>query len=132
MFICQYTQTGYFEEMRPGDRNAKQAEIDAFNAPRELLAARQTIEAERDAKLSAGVTFGGVLYQSDASFQAHITGIVGAINASIIPAAATVTIRSKGNTNHTLTTTEVKGLAGALLAHVQTAYMQSWAAKDAL
>lgn len=90
------------------------------------------IEAVRDQKLGAGVSFNGVLFQTDAAFQGHLTGIVGAINAGLIPGNASVAIRTKVNTIEQLSTLQVKQLAGAVLQYVQSVFAESWAAKDAL
>jgi hypothetical protein len=45
---------------------------------------------------------------------------------------ATIAVRLKTGTIQTLTTNQVKGLAGALLVYVQGVFAESWAAKDAL
>jgi hypothetical protein len=131
MYISSQNQL-YSGDMAVGDREATQAEVDAWEAARNLTAARIAIDADRDTALAAGVEFGGVLYQSDAAFQAHITGIVGAINAGIIAENATIAVRTKAGAVQTLTTNQVKGLAGTLLVYVQGVFAQSWVAKDAL
>ena len=97
-----------------------------------LAKAKKNIEAVRDGKLADGVMFNGKLYQTDPAFQVHISGIVTAINAGIIPPGAMVQIRTKGNTIEELTTAQVVGLAGTVLAYVQGVFAESWAAKDAL
>lgn len=103
----------------------------AFLAPtnQSLVAA---IEAERDAALLSGVTWDGKDWHIDQTFQAHITGLVTAFEAGILPAQMTVPIRTRTNTIEQLTFTQLKQLAGAVLMRVQQIWAASWAAKDAL
>jgi hypothetical protein len=90
------------------------------------------IEAVRDAKLAAGVEWNGYLWQTDALFQAQLTGIVGAYTAGILPASAQMGIRTKDNQTVQLDGAQIKTLAGTVLAYVQGVFAESWAAKDAL
>ncbi len=95
---------------------------------------QQLAQIERDlqADISGGVMFNGTLWHSDPTFQAQLTAFVAAFAAGILAPSATVEIRSIDNVIHDLGETQVKDLAVAVMAHVQSAYAASWAAKDAL
>lgn len=93
---------------------------------------KRDINVQRDTQLSASFTHDGILWHCDPIFQSHVQGFVLAFLTGILPPTATVTIRSKDNTNHALTHAQVTALAAALMAHVQGIYAASWAAKDAL
>lgn len=90
------------------------------------------IERVRDEALRAGVSWNGRTWHTDPTFQQHITGIVGAFTATILPEGATVAIRAQDNTIHNLNVVQCKQLAGAVMTKVQTVWAESWAAKDAL
>lgn len=106
------------------------AEVDAVLNPLSVRVA--AIDAARDTALAAGVTHDGKQWHIDPTFQSHITGLVAAFEAGIIPAQATVPIRTRSGTTETLNYTQIKALAGAVLARVQQVWAESWAAKDAL
>lgn len=98
----------------------------------EAAPTKDKIDRQRDDALNAGFTHDGILWHCDNAFQSQIQGFVLAFAAGVLPPAATITIRSKANTNHSLTQAQVIALAAALMAHVQGIYAASWAAKDAL
>lgn len=89
------------------------------------------IEAARDAKLLEGVTWNGKDWHIDQVFQAHITGLVAAFAAGILPPGAKVGIRTRANVVEQLDFAQIKALAGAVLLRVQAIWAESWAAKDA-
>ena len=93
---------------------------------------KREIDAQRDKQLNDGFTYDGTLWHCDQAFQAQIQGFILAYSAGVLPTQATVTIRSKANTNHALTQAQVVALAAALMVYVQGIYAASWAAKDAL
>lgn len=90
------------------------------------------IEAAREAALLAGVSWNGNSWHIDQVFQNHLTGLVAAFEAGILPANASVPIRTRANTVEQLTYTQLKQLAGTVLQRVQQIWAESWAAKDAL
>jgi hypothetical protein len=92
----------------------------------------RAIETAREVALQGGVTWNTKLYHVDATFQAHITGLIAAYEAGIIPAAATQNIRTKDNDIVQLNYTQLKQLAGTVLVKVQQIWQTSWDAKDAL
>jgi hypothetical protein len=105
-------------------------EVDAVINPRASQLA--AIESTRDAALLAGVSWNNKDWHIDQTFQDHLTGLVAAFAAGILPANATVPIRTRANTVENLTYTELKQLAGVVLQRVQQIWADSWAAKDAL
>ena len=93
---------------------------------------RRDIDAQRDVAINSGFTHDGTLWHCDPTFQAQIQGFILAYSAGVLPPSATVTIRSKANTNHQLGQSQIIALAAAMMQHVQGIYAASWAAKDAL
>ena len=114
------------------DRATEEAGYEVERAAREALAKRASVDAVRDAALLEGVEWSGLTWHTDPMFQVHITGIVAAFTAGILPEGATVAIRAKDNTVHQLNAQQCAGLAGAVMVKVQQVYAESWAAKDAL
>lgn len=108
------------------------AQVAAIEAQQTKLSGKADIEAARDAKLAAGVLVGSKHYHTDSAFQTQITGIITAFNNGILPAGATVPIRTVENTNEPKTLAECLQIAGAVMQYVQSVYAESWAAKDAL
>lgn len=101
--------------------------------PAEVKAAAiRDINAQRDAKLAAGFMYNDHLYHADVVFQSQLQAFVLAFQTGLLPTDAKVAIRRKDNTTAQMTQAEVTALAGALMQFVQTAYAQSWTAKDAL
>lgn len=100
--------------------------------PKTIAEKRRDIDAQRDATINSGFTHDGILWNCDPTFQAQIQGFILAYSTGVLPPAATVTIRSKANTNHQLGQSQIIALAAALMQHVQGIYAASWAAKDAL
>ena len=92
---------------------------------------KQRVDEDRDAALAAGFEFGGVRWHGDIVFQAQMTSYVLAFNVGILPADATVPVRSVDNVTHQMGVTQITDLAAALLNHVQGIFVASWAAKDA-
>lgn len=90
------------------------------------------IEAARDATLAGGVTWSGRQWYADTVFQQQIAAYLQAFIVGILPAAATVGIRSMDKTVYQLTQLELVELAGTLMQFVQQAYVTSWAAKAAI
>lgn len=97
-----------------------------------LAERKAAIDAQRDATLDAGVMWDGKIWHADSTFQAQLTAFIGAFTGGLLPAQATVTIRSMDNVNNVLTLDQLKALALTVMAFVQTTYAASWAAKDAL
>lgn len=93
---------------------------------------RRSINTQRDATINSGFTHDGTLWHCDPTFQAQIQGFILAYSTGVLPPSATVTIRSKANTNHQLGQSQIIALAAAMMQHVQGIYAASWAAKDAL
>lgn len=109
----------------------RQAEEAAWVAGPAKAGARTRINAARDAAISAGVTFGGVAYDSDAESRA-------ALNAALTvfgPAGAVpegFTWRAADNTDHALTLEQLHGLAAAMLEHGYAQHVKARALKDAI
>ena len=82
--------------------------------------------------LSSGFTFNSILWHCDSTFQSQIQGFVLAFLTGVLPANASVSIRDKSNTNHSLNKVQTITLAAALMQHIQAAYSASWLTKDAL
>lgn len=93
---------------------------------------KAAIDRQRDASLNAGFTYGGATFHCDHMFQSQVQAFLLAWAAGMLPAGASVSIRRKDNVTVQMTQAEVAALGGALMAHVQTIYAASWAAKDAL
>lgn len=93
---------------------------------------RDDIDAERDARLAAGVSWNGQRWHSDPDFQTQITGLVLAFSAGILAADTTVPVRTMANTIQQLNAAQVKTLAGVVLGYVQGTYAWSWTEKDKL
>lgn len=93
---------------------------------------RRDIDTQRDAAINSGFTHDGILWHCDPTFQAQIQGFILAYSTGVLPPAATVTIRSKANTNHQLGQSQIIALAAALMQHVQGIYAASWVEKDKL
>lgn len=100
--------------------------------PKTLAEKRRDIDMQRDATINSGFTHDGTLWHCDPTFQAQIQGFILAYSVGVLPTSATVTIRSKANTNRQLSQAQIVALAAALMQHVQGIYITSWAAKDAL
>lgn len=90
------------------------------------------IDAQRDVKLAAGVTWNTHLWHTDNDFQTQITALISAFNNGIIPAGTSVKVRTKDNGAILLTLDDLKSLATAVLQYVQGVYDWSWTEKDKL
>jgi hypothetical protein len=91
-----------------------------------------SIEAERDRDLNGGVEWSGRMWHTDAVFQSQLTAYLAAFREGLIPANATVEVRSKDNTVNHLSRADLLQLAGTVMVYVQGVYKRSWARKDAL
>lgn len=101
--------------------------------PEEIKEAkRRQIEADRDNALAGGLLWQGKEWHLDATFQMHLTGLIGAFATGVLPPTATVPIRTRANTVEQLGYEELKALAAAVLTRVQEIWAESWAKKDAL
>lgn len=89
-------------------------------------------EKERDMALDAGAEWDGKVWHSDAVFSSQLTAFLAAYREGILPAGATVEIRSKDNAVNQLSRAQLLQLAGAVMSHVQGVYKRSWARKDAV
>jgi hypothetical protein len=100
--------------------------------PPPLAALRADIDVARDAKLLEGVLHDGVRFHTDARFQSELGNTLALYTEGILPPTATTTIRTKDNTNITMTRDQLRVLAGVVAAYVKGVYAWSWAEKDAL
>ena len=127
---------GLFRQLQPGRAEEllddNHPDVVERAAARARIVREQEINAERDAALLAGVDWGGKRWHSDTTFQLHLTGLIAAFEAGILPANAAVPVRTRDNTIEQLDGTQLKQLAGAVLLKVQQVWAASWAAKDAL
>lgn len=124
---------------RNADYRAYQAWLALGNTPQPIdpptLAEKTAqIDAQRDAKLMLGVAWNAHIWRTDDVFQAQLTSLIAAFTNGIIPAAATVNVRTMDATpvSVAMTLTDLKALAGTVLTYVQGVYSQSWAEKDVL
>jgi len=92
---------------------------------------RQRAEEKLNEAMAAGFEHGGNRWHCDTVFQAQMTGYVLAFNVGILPADATVPVRTMDNVTHQMDVAQITDLAAALLGHVQGIYVASWATKDA-
>jgi hypothetical protein len=92
------------------------------------------IDAQRDAKLMLGVAWNTHIWRTDDVFQAQLTSLIAAFTNGIIPAGATVNVRTMDAVpvSVAMTLADLKALAGTVLQYVQGVYSQSWAEKDVL
>lgn len=106
----------------------------AWTAYIDKNAQRALIDAQRDAKLMLGVAWNTHIWRTDDVFQAQLTSLIAAFTNGIIPAAATVNVRTMDATpvSVAMTLADLKALAGTVLQYVQGVYSQSWAEKDVL
>lgn len=91
---------------------------------------KQDINAERDRRLVAGVTFNGETYHTDDRFLTELLGMVLGYSASIL--SGQQSIRTRDNKIMKLGQAEIAMLAGAVGEYRKAVYAWSWAAKDAL
>lgn len=156
MLVCIQKSTGRVLEMqsfaKPGTliANLKSAGVDPADLEERsvddagyaaLIAAQpktrdesvRAIESTRDAALATGaVTWNARRWHTDKVFQDQLCALVSAFANGILPALATVTVRTVDNENVQLGFADLKALAGVVLPAVQKAWSDSWAAKDAL
>lgn len=90
--------------------------------------ASKRVNADRERALSAGVTYGGSVYDSDNRSRANLTGAVAATQAGI-PLPDRFTWRTSDNKDVPMTAVELVGLAAAMLSHVNAQYRRSWELK---
>lgn len=114
-----------------GDWRLHEGALEAHAGAATLLRQRQAIDRARDAAIEAGVTFDGHLYDSDQRSRDNLTGAVAAFSAGV-PVPEGFTWRTADNQNVPMTLESLRGLAAAMLAHVDAQYRAAWAAKDAL
>lgn len=104
---------------------------------------RAAINAERNARMNGLVTFGGHTYDADQQSRANLLETIATWKAALdmdpadqaqlpMPVPTTITWRDAGNVDRSLTYLEAVGLAAAMGAAKQAAYLTSWALKDAL
>lgn len=106
---------------------------DPIEIPVPLSLRREIIERERERDLSAGYLHSdGHTYPSDDRFQSQLSSFVLAWNIGVLDNTQQVQIRRQDNVTVSMTKAEVMALAGGLMAHVQSIWAASWAAKDAL
>lgn len=107
-----------------------------FSAPPDPVPSRSEliagIEQRRDYALTAGVEFDGQTFPSDERFQSQLQAFLLAWTTGLLAADATVSIRRQDNVTVSMGRQQVTALAATLLAHVQSIWAASWAAKDAL
>lgn len=87
-------------------------------------AARARINAARDAAIASGVTFGGVLYDSDPASREALTATLTVLQpGGVVPPG--FTWRAADNTDHALSLAELQGLAAAMLNHGYAQHLQA-------
>lgn len=87
-------------------------------------AARARINAARDAAIASGVTFGGVLYDSDPASREALTATLTVLQpVGAVPPG--FTWRAADNTDHALTLAQLQGLAAAMLDHGYAQHLQA-------
>lgn len=109
-----------------------EAEIATWGAENLKCAARQQIDAQRNAALTVGCLYKGKLYPFDDVMIAAITGRLVRWREGRIPVDAKLPVRLKDNSIELLSRDEHLDLADALSDHGESIYAAAWAAKDAL
>jgi hypothetical protein len=84
------------------------------------------IEAERDAKLNAGVQWNGFGWYTDDLFQQQLAAYLQSFSEGILPVGSTVMIRRDDGVVVPLTRDDLRALAGSVLAYVQGVWQWSW------
>lgn len=93
---------------------------------------RKAIDKQRDAALTAGCLFNGVLYPFDDVMVSAILGRLVLWAEGVIPIDSKLPVRLVNNGIAMLDRDRHRELAEALRAHGEAIYGASWAAKDAL
>ena len=86
------------------------------------------IDAARDRARHAGVTFDGVLFDSDPVSAGNLTGWATAVAAGI-PTPEGFTWRSQDNRDIPFTAADILGLAAAMVAKTTACYQRAWQLK---
>jgi hypothetical protein len=97
--------------------------------------ARARINQERDARIQAGVEFGGARFDTDERSRANLAAAVTFISAARaegLQVPETITWRDQADVDHALTPSELVYLGAAMFQHVESVYRGSWALKDAV
>lgn len=121
------------QEATAGQRAAAQAIADGwdFDAP-DMEGLREKIEHQRDATLSAGLTWNGNKYHIDQTMIAALNGRLTLWQEGKIAADAKLPIRRMDNVIELLDRKQHADLADALRLHGEAVYAASWAEKDKL
>jgi hypothetical protein len=93
-----------------------------LNVESQILA----IEAQRDAKLNAGVLWNGFTWYTDDLFQQQLAAYLQSFSEGILPVGATVMIRRADSAVVSLTRDDLRLLAGTVLGYVQSVWQWSW------
>ena len=86
------------------------------------------IDATRDRARHSGVTFNGVLFDSDPVSAGNLTGWTTAVAAGI-PVPEGFTWRSQDNRDIPFTSADILGLAAAMVAKTTACYQRAWQLK---
>ena len=97
-----------------------------------MKAERQAqVNALRDAKMAAGVTWDGNVYDSDIISRANLTSTVSSVSAGLtLPVG--FSWRTSDNANVAMDSADLNALAQVMLDHVNACYGASWSHKDAI
>lgn len=92
---------------------------------------RRLINEWKQVMFDAGVTFNGVVFQSDAEARENINGLVTNINAGM-PLPPGFTFRALDNSDIPMDEATVKAFGATMLAHKHGQLLKSWALKAAV
>lgn len=109
-------------------RTTKPAEAPTATLEDVIREAKARINMAREEAVAAGVSYAGNLYDSNERSRENLTGTVAAMEAGV-PLPAGFTWRTADNKDVPMTAQDLVGLAGAMLQHVNAAYVKSWELK---
>lgn len=105
----------------------------AFTDPATLPESiKRSADTTRDSKIAAGVTYNGRRFDSDERSIRNLTATLAAVTAGAFVLPRPFYWRSADNENVDMSLDDLKGLAAAMIAAGYAAYLEAWAAKDAL
>ncbi len=92
---------------------------------------KRLINEWKQVMFDAGVTFNGVIFQSDQEARENINGVVTNLNAGM-PLPPDFTFRAEDNSDIPMDEATVKAFGATMLAHKHSQLMKSWALKAAV